>query len=1397
MISLASFSVSAMGQDLGALLSTEPSELTEAQIETLSEFTVEIDTVAEDVGILSDADLTGYTTYRLYITTNSELDKISSVYGDIENPLSIETTGNFFQSYPVGSETAAGINPIVWDNYPSNEFDSFVTIGIDEAPLSSAGESAITILESGTSPWASVFEPAGDVPGSSFMIADLTGGGWFVLPSATNGIAGVEKRVLIAQLTTNGHLSGYINAQIFLDGDNINGTVYLPLSLPVPGCTDSLACNFIDGADLDDGSCLFADGPCQSCLDGEVLTEDADSDGICDDVDDCDGIIDICGVCAGPGDIYECGCEDIPEGDCDCNGNQNDALGVCGGDCAADADSDGICDDVDDCVGALDACGVCNGPGEIYECGCADIPDGDCDCNGNQLDALGVCGGDCAADTDSDGICDSDEIAGCTDEAACNFNAAATDSDDSCEYTSCAGCTDAAACNYDADATIDDGSCAELDECGVCGGEGIADGDCDCEGNQIDALGDCGGGCAADTDNDGICDDVDDCVGQLDECGVCNGPGPDPGFDCDGNPNGDFCNETCLQLDMALEDQVLDCPEDLDLVACQDGLTATNVCTGEPVGVSCGTAAERLTSNVCNATTAEGLGEDGAIVLFGAENFGLASTYYVPTEAGLTLTEYENSNTAILEGQVMGIADSTERWDVFITYENGTSGADWGGGYKTAMECMVTPDITDSWTIYTMKSDQSFLTGVDGLEGSLLFLNHAPNNEYFGFQVGDMANDRNCDYGAGGWFSWEGHIFGQPAAGANGDVLVNLDCTVNNEETCDDIVTLTYSLVDTACATTVHVTQSFTFLDTIAPIFDNGPDDLTIECSEDLPPTDGITASDNCTGLGDPTVTYNGEAEIEFTAPGCRIIERSWVASDACGNTTTHTQVITIIDTTPPAITGGEDGLAECDGLGNTNELNSWVASHGGADATDLCGSVSWSHAMTGMTGGCGETGTVTYEFTAEDECGNTSSISLDFVIEDTTPPSFSGPQDYDISCDLYDADAIYDVSAEDVCGGVTLTIDSVQIVTGTCPHVAYRTYRAEDDCGNVSFYEQAVNLIDSVAPVLTLAGCPADTTLYADADCNADTTPETLGEPTASATDSCDDAPTVTLSHVDEVTSDCTGNQTITRTWTATATDVCDNATSATCIQVITVLDLVAPELSITCPDDAVLEADASCNADTSTDALGTPAITAEDACGGAVELNTTHADSDPVSNCAGAYTFERTFTVTATDECGNTATATCTQSIAVEDNSAPVITLLDTIQVACDAFDPEALYDVSASDNCSDPDLVIDAQTALDEGCAGSYLRTYRATDDCGNTTTADQLIQLTDAVNPEITISCPAGDTLQVDADCFADTGIEALGSATAEASDNCDEDPGIEIGHSDVTTCLLYTSPSPRD
>jgi hypothetical protein len=229
--------------------------------------------------------------------------------------------------------------------------------------------------------------------------------------------------------------------------------------------------------------------------------------------------LDACGICNGPGEIYECGCVNIPAGECDCDGNELDALDVCGGACTQDLDQDGLCDDVDECVGTLDACGICNGPGEVYECGCANIPVGDCDCGGNQLDALSVCGGACAQDLDQDGICD--------------------------DVDECVGMLDAC------------GICNGPGEIYECGCANIPVGDCDCDGNQLDALDICGGDCSEDEDHDGVCDDADDCVGEVDACGVCNGPGevydcgcfdiPEGDCDCDGTQPDSFgvCGGAC------------------------------------------------------------------------------------------------------------------------------------------------------------------------------------------------------------------------------------------------------------------------------------------------------------------------------------------------------------------------------------------------------------------------------------------------------------------------------------------------------------------------------------------------------------------------------------------------------------------------------------------------------------------------------------------------------------------------------------------------------------------------------------------------------------------------------------------------------------------------------------
>ena len=88
------------------------------------------------------------------------------------------------------------------------------------------------------------------------------------------------------------------------------------------------------------------------------------NDGICPDVTECNEGYDECGICNGSGAIFECGCYEIIEGECDCNGNIEDCSGECGGELVEDCS--GICGG--DAI--VDECGVCDGDG--LSCGCPD-----------------------------------------------------------------------------------------------------------------------------------------------------------------------------------------------------------------------------------------------------------------------------------------------------------------------------------------------------------------------------------------------------------------------------------------------------------------------------------------------------------------------------------------------------------------------------------------------------------------------------------------------------------------------------------------------------------------------------------------------------------------------------------------------------------------------------------------------------------------------------------------------------------------------------------------------------------------------------------------------------------------------------------------------------------------
>ena len=286
----------------------------------------------------------------------------------------------------------------------------------------------------------------------------------------------------------------------------------------IEGCTNISACNFDIDANIDVG-CILPVG-CESCSgqtdgSGYVLDNDIDVDGVCD-------FEEITGCT----DVLACNYDATPTTDSDnslCNYSiELDQCATCSG----EIDGTGIIVDND-----IDDDGVCN---QFEISGCKDasacnydalfttdqdnslclFPTGCESCSG-ATDGFGYV---IENDVDGDGVCDGDEITGCTNQYACNYDASSTtdtdntlciysadmgacascsgqsdgsgyivdndsDNDGICNQYEIEGCVSISACNYNVLATDDDGSCI------------YPESQYDCDGN-----------CLSDFDNDGICD---------------------------------------------------------------------------------------------------------------------------------------------------------------------------------------------------------------------------------------------------------------------------------------------------------------------------------------------------------------------------------------------------------------------------------------------------------------------------------------------------------------------------------------------------------------------------------------------------------------------------------------------------------------------------------------------------------------------------------------------------------------------------------------------------------------------------------------------------------------------------------------------------------------------------
>jgi autotransporter-associated beta strand protein len=443
------------------------------------------------------------------------------------------------------------------------------------------------------------------------------------------------------------------------------------------------------------------------------------------------------------------------------------------------------------------------------------------------------------------------------------------------------------------------------------------------------------------------------------------------------------------------------------------------------------------------------------------------------------------------------------------------------------------------------------------------------------------------------------------------NVTIGIVDTTTNGTGCSLLITRTWQATD-CNSNSATCSQIVTVVDTTAPVI-NCATNKTVECGSAWS-FDDPSALDACSGtnltVGILSTVTNGTA--------CsKDITRTWQATDPCTNSSTCSQTVTVVDTTPPNITCASDKTAECGSVWGFDEPSANDA---------CCGTNVIISIVDTVTNGSQCAYSVTRTWLATDCCGNTNSCSQNVTVSDNTPPVLTCATNKTVQCtDDYHFDP---PSVFDACCGNNVSLDELGDVFdgGGCHRTVTRTWQATDCCSNSITCTQTITIIDTTPPVITCA--TNKTALCGD--------PWSFDDPTAE--DAC--CPTVSIIVLGTVTNGSACSLQITRTWQAT--DCCSN--SATCSQIVTVVDTTAPV--ITCVPNKTV----GCSSGWSFDEPS-----ALDACSG---TNLTLTILNTVTNSA--YPMVLTRTWQATDLCTNSST--CSQSVTLTNScAAPAITAVN----------------------------------------------------------------------------------------------------------------------------------------
>lgn len=355
---------------------------------------------------------------------------------------------------------------------------------------------------------------------------------------------------------------------------------------------------------------------------------------------------------------------------------------------------------------------------------------------------------------------------------------------------------------------------------------------------------------------------------------------------------------------------------------------------------------------------------------------------------------------------------------------------------------------------YFSESPQDFnlvCIGGDGVQDTL--------QNWIEVKAGAQIED--CNNAQWDHFEWHDNQ-GQSGTGLFGEgpypQLADVDCS-------DYFVVYFYAKDD--CSNISVDSASFNFADTIKPVASNIPSDTTITCDSPLPQQQPVF-TDNCGISGD--VAYQETSTQSNSLLDCSHytyqITRTWTAVDYCGNSTTVTQQVYVIDTIAPTPDAPFDDLF----LDCTDNIGNYLINF-----SDQCSFVqveqSGSSTQSSDPAECSYYNyLVEQTYTVRDVCLNEKTYSRIITVSDDVAPDIDNSEPLVLNCtDSVQVAQVLKSLASDNCSN-ELSFSVQKLNSGNPDNCSSDNYQkwlltASDPCGNTAEDTILVKLLDGIPP--------------------------------------------------------------------------------------------------------------------------------------------------------------------------------------------------------------------------------------------------------------------------------------------------------------------------------------------